>query len=83
MVGNEEIDALRAIGIPDPRISDFAAHGGADLHDAAGGICMVAWPEFLAAFSWWWSAMLSLSPDAFIEQMRLSVAGSQVVFRTG
>lgn len=78
MQGSEEIDALRAIGIPVqdylilPRmISLTAMMPLLYLYASTVGI----FGGFVVAV-----AMLNLSPETFIEQIRLSVAGSQIVF---
>ena len=78
MVGNEEIDALRAIGIP--------IHEYLILPRMAALTCMMPLLYLYGCVAGIFGGfvvvvmMLSLSPDAFIEQTRLSVAGSQVVF---
>lgn len=78
MQGNEEIDALRAIGIPVydylilPRVLALTFMMPLlYLYASAVGI----FGGFVVAIS-----MLNLSPEAFIEQTRLSVAGSQIIF---
>jgi phospholipid/cholesterol/gamma-HCH transport system permease protein len=78
MVGNEEIDALRAIGIPVydylilPRVLALTfMMPMLYLYGCAVGI----FGGFLVAV-----AMLNISPEGFLEQIRLSVAGDQVVF---
>jgi len=78
MQGNEEIDALRAIGIPVhdylilPRILALTAMMPLlCLYGAAVGIL----GGFAVSVS-----MLNLSPEAFIEQTRQSVAGGEILF---
>ena len=77
MVGNEEIDALRAIGIPIheylilPRMAALTCMMPLlYLYGCVAGI----FGGFLVVVT-----MLNLSPDAFLEQTRVSVAGYQVV----
>jgi phospholipid/cholesterol/gamma-HCH transport system permease protein len=78
MVGNEEIDALRAIGIP---IYDYLV-----LPRVVALTCMMPllylygcalgiFGGFVVAVS-----MLNISPQAFIDEIGQSVAGSQLVF---
>ena len=78
MQGNEEIDALRAIGIPVhdylilPRILALTAMMPLlCLYGAAVGIL----GGFAVSVS-----MLNLSPEAFIEQTRQSVTGGEILF---
>src|SRR6185436_11849121 len=78
MVGNEEIDALRAIGIPIydylilPRILALTFMMPLlYLYGCAVGI----FGGFVVAV-----AMLNISPESFIDQTRQSVAGAQIVF---
>jgi phospholipid/cholesterol/gamma-HCH transport system permease protein len=78
MVGNEEIDALRAIGIPIyeylilPRIVALTFMMPLlYLYACAVGI----FGGFVVAV-----AMLNISPEAFLEQIRQSVTGGQIVF---
>jgi len=78
MQGNEEVDALRAIGIPVydylvlPRVIALTAMMpllylyGATVGIAGGFVVSIA--------------MLNLSPEAFIEQTRSSVGGIQILF---
>ena len=78
MEGNEEIDALRAIGIPVydylvlPRVVALTLTMPLlYLYGCAVGI----FGGFAVSIM-----MLNLSPEAFIEQTRLSVAGDQILF---
>lgn len=78
MMGNEEIDALRAIGIPVndylilPRVLALTAMMPLlYLYGCAVGI----FGGFVVAV-----AMLNLSPEGFIEQTRSSLTGDQIVF---
>lgn len=78
MQGNEEIDALRAIGVPVydylilPRVVALTCMMPLlFLYGSAVGI----FGGFAVAVS-----MLSISPEAFVEQTRASVAGSQILF---
>jgi phospholipid/cholesterol/gamma-HCH transport system permease protein len=78
MVGNEEIDALNTIGIPIydylilPRVLALTCMMPLlYLYGCAVGI----FGGFVVAV-----AMLNISPDAFIDATRQSVAGSQIVF---
>jgi len=78
MLGNEEIDALRAIGIPVhdylilPRILALTTTMPLlYLYGCAVGI----FGGFVVAV-----AMLNLSPDTFIDETRLSVEGRQILF---
>jgi phospholipid/cholesterol/gamma-HCH transport system permease protein len=78
MLANEEIDALRAIGIPVfdylvlPRIIALTVMMPVlYLYGCAVGI----FGGFVVAV-----AMLNLSPESFIEQTRLAVPGDQVIF---
>jgi len=78
MLGNEEIDALRVIGIP---INDYlilpriiALTGMMPLLYLYG--CAVGmFGGFLVAVT-----MLNLSPAGFIEEIRVAVAGAQILF---
>ncbi len=78
MQGNEEIDALRAIGVPVydylilPRVIALTCMMPLlFLYGSAVGI----FGGFTVAVS-----MLNISPEAFLEQTRASVAGSQILF---
>jgi phospholipid/cholesterol/gamma-HCH transport system permease protein len=78
MLGNEEIDALRAIGIPVydylvlPRMIALTfTMPLLYIYGCAVGI----FGGFVVAV-----AMLNLSPDSFIDETRASVAGNQIVF---
>ncbi len=78
MQGNEEVDALRAIGVPIydylilPRVVALTCMMPLlYLYASAVGI----FGGFVVAVS-----MLNISPEAFIEQTRASVGGSQVLF---
>lgn len=78
MQGNEEIDALRAIGVPVydylilPRVIALTCMMPLlFLYGSAVGI----FGGFVVGVS-----MLNISPEAFMEQTRASVAGSQVLF---
>jgi phospholipid/cholesterol/gamma-HCH transport system permease protein len=78
MQGNEEIDALRAIGVPIydylilPRVVALTCMMPLlYLYGSAVGI----FDGFVVAVS-----MLNISPEAFIEQTRASVGGSQILF---
>ena len=78
MVGNEEVDALRAIGIPVydylilPRILALTIMMPLlYLYASAVGI----FGGFVVAI-----AMLDISPEGFIDQIRQSVGGDQIVF---
>jgi phospholipid/cholesterol/gamma-HCH transport system permease protein len=78
MLGNEEIDALRAIGIPVydylilPRLLALTfTMPLLYLYGCALGI----FGGFVVAV-----AMLNLSPNSFIDETRISVGGSQILF---
>lgn len=78
MQGNEEIDALRAIGVPVydylilPRVVALTCMMPLlYLYASAVGI----FGGFVVAVS-----MLNISPEAFIQQTRASVGGGQVIF---
>ena len=78
MQGNEEIDALQAIGVPIydylilPRVIALTCMMPLlYLYGSAVGI----FGGFVVAVS-----MLNISPEAFIEQTRASVGGSQILF---
>jgi phospholipid/cholesterol/gamma-HCH transport system permease protein len=78
MLGNEEIDAIQAIGIPVydylilPRVLALTfMMPFLYLYGCAVGI----FGGFVVAV-----AMLNLSPDSFIDETRLSVSGGQFVF---
>jgi phospholipid/cholesterol/gamma-HCH transport system permease protein len=77
MVGNEEIDALRAIGIP--------IHEYLILPRMAALTCMMPLLYLYGCVAGIFGGfavvvtMLNMSPEAFIEQTRVAVAGSQVI----
>lgn len=78
MLGNEEIDALRAFGIPIydylilPRVLALTFMMPLlYLYGCAVGI----FGGFVVAV-----AMLNISPEAFVEEIRQSIAGSQILF---
>ena len=81
MQGNEEIDALRAIGVP---VYDYLV-----LPRVIALTCMMPLLYFYGAavgiFGGFGVAvsMLNISPEAFIEQTRASVGGSQILFGLG
>ncbi len=81
MQGNEEIDALRAIGVPIydylilPRVIALTCMMPLlYLYGSAVGI----FGGFVVAVS-----MLNISPEAFVEQTRASVGGGQILFGLG